>query len=64
VFDLVVARDLSLAMSADDFRSFLAGVSSKIVSGGVLVLGDNEHITELKGFDKVENNHLIIYRKN
>jgi purine-binding chemotaxis protein CheW len=62
-FDLVVARDLSLSMSADDYKAFLEGVSSKIVSGGVLLLGDNEHVAELKGFDKIENNHMVIYKK-
>ena len=62
-FDLVVARDLSLSMSADDYKTFLEGVSSKIVSGGVLLLGDNEHVAELKGFDKIENNHMMIYKK-
>ncbi len=62
-FDLVVARDLSLYLSADDYRTFLNDVAPKIVSGGVLVLGDNENVPEIKGFEKIENNHLTIYRK-
>ena len=62
-FDLVVARDLSLSMPADDYRAFLEGVSSKIVSGGLLLLGDHENVAELKEFDKIENNHMMIYKK-
>ncbi|MBP5706617.1 MAG: hypothetical protein J6W76_04990, partial [Spirochaetales bacterium] len=62
-FDIVVARDLSLYLTADDYRTFLNDVAPKIVSGGVLVLGDNENVPEIKGFEKIENNHLTIYRK-
>ena len=62
-FDLVVARDLSLFTSNDEYKTFLEGVSTKIVSGGVLVIGDNEIISDLPGFDKIDNENIHIFRK-
>jgi len=62
-FDLVVARDSSLFTSNDEYKTFLSGVSSKIVSGGVLVVGDNEIISDLVGFDKIDNENIHIFRK-
>jgi chemotaxis protein methyltransferase CheR len=63
-FDLVVARDLSLFLSAEDYKTFLENISSKIVSGGVLVIGDNEKVSNIKNFTKIQDENITAYVKN
>lgn len=63
-FDLVVARDLSLSLSADDYKTFLDNISSKIISGGVLVIGDNEKVSDIKNFTKIQNENITAFVKN
>lgn len=62
-FDLVVARDLSLYTSNDEYKTFIEGIKTKIVSGGVLLVGDNENIGEVKDFEKLENPNLHVFIK-
>lgn len=64
VFDLVVARDLSLHMTEEDYKKFLKDVASKIVSGGVLVVGDNEDLGSPQDFTKLSSEHVSVYIKN
>ncbi|HOJ63465.1 MAG TPA: chemotaxis protein CheW [Spirochaetota bacterium] len=64
VFDLVVARDISLYMTEDEYKKFLKDISAKIVSGGVLVVGDNEDLGNLPDFTKVPSEYLSVYVKN
>ncbi len=43
-FDFVVGRDLSLYLSEDNYKAFLENVLNRLISGGILVIGDNEII--------------------
>ncbi|OHD13816.1 MAG: hypothetical protein A2086_07610 [Spirochaetes bacterium GWD1_27_9] len=62
-FDLIIARDLSLFMSEDDYKKFINDIIVKLVSGGVLVVGDNEDIDEFTQLSKVNDDNISIYIK-
>jgi len=62
-FDLVVARDLSLYMSETDYKQFVVDIEAKLVSGGVLVIGDNEEIGDAKSLQRVNDKNISIYVK-
>ena len=62
-FDLVVARDLSLYTSTEDYKTFIEKISSKITKGGILVIGDKEEILENNDFEKIDNENLQIFMK-
>lgn len=62
-FDLIVARDLSLYLSEADYRQFVKDAVPKLVSGGVLVIGDNEEISDEKNLQKINDENIAIYVK-
>ncbi|HPO49581.1 MAG TPA: CheR family methyltransferase, partial [Spirochaetota bacterium] len=62
-FDLIVARDLSLYLSEADYRQFVKDAVPKLVSGGVLVIGDNEEINDEKNLQKINDENITIYVK-
>jgi len=62
-FDLIVARDLSLYMSGNDYKQFIKDVATKLVTGGVLVLGDYEDVGDEKSLQKVNDQNISIYVK-
>jgi len=64
IFDIVVARDISLYMTEEEYKKFLKDISSKIVSGGVLVVGDNEDLgNNLPDFTKISSEYISAYVK-
>ena len=62
-FDIVIARDLSLHLSVDDYITFLNDVCKKIISGGVLIIGDNEIIENHIELSKINNKYISIYKR-
>lgn len=62
-FDIIVARDMSLYLKEAEYMAFLEDLSDKLSKGGVLVLGDNEIISNPK-FSKVNSDRVSVYVKN
>lgn len=62
-FDLIIARDISLYLSENDYRQFIKDILPKLVSGGVLIIGDNEDINDEKNLVKVNDQNISIYVK-
>jgi chemotaxis signal transduction protein/chemotaxis methyl-accepting protein methylase len=60
-FDLIVARDLSLYLSEENYRNFISGSLEKLATGGVIVVGDNEIIHNAPQFLRIGTSSA--YRK-
>ncbi len=62
-FDIVVARDLSLNLSNDDYKQFLDNLCLKIIPKGILIIGDNEIINKHQEFTRIMNQTIKIYKR-
>ncbi len=62
-FDLVIARDLSLYLGEDNYKILLDNIAAKLISGGILVIGDNEIIQKHKSFNRINTKHIPCYIK-
>jgi len=62
-FDIIIARDLSIYLSEDNYRKFIENVLEKLVVGGILVIGDNEEISKHPKFARIMNKNLSCYIK-
>lgn len=64
IFDIVIARDISLYMTEDEYKKFLKDVSEKIISGGLLVIGDNEEIgVNMPELTRIDSEYISAYLK-
>lgn len=61
-FDLVVARDMSLYLSDDNYKVFLENILNRLISGGILVIGDNEVIKH-PALTKLDTKVFSCYKK-
>jgi|GEM_PF-827013 len=62
-FDIIVARDLSLDLTDELYKKFLDDISNKMISGGLLVIGDNEVINKHDAFTRIVNKYINLYIK-
>lgn len=62
-FDIIIARDISLFLSQEEYVKFLKNVTDKIISGGLLIIGDNENITRYEVLSRVSNNNLTLFKR-
>jgi len=60
-FDIVVARDISLYLSQEEYVKFLKNATDKIISGGLLVIGENENISRYEVLSRVKNTNLTLF---
>jgi chemotaxis signal transduction protein/chemotaxis methyl-accepting protein methylase len=62
-FDIIIARDLSLDLSENDYKQFIKDVATKITSGGLLIVGDSEDLGAIPDFTKSQDKHINVYIK-
>lgn len=62
IFDVVVARDISLYMKKKEYDQFINDLAEKITSDGILVLGDNENIKN-SHYQQIGNERINILKK-
>lgn len=62
-FDLIIARDLSIYLSEENYIKFLDDVCSKLISGGLLVIGDNENINRHEHLNRLKTKNIPCYKK-
>jgi chemotaxis methyl-accepting protein methylase len=62
-FDLIIARDLSYYLAENDYKSFIQDLIPKIVSNGLLMIGDNETLPASNYLSSIGNNLQKFYLK-
>ena len=62
-FDLIVARDFTISLSEENYKSFIENLIAKLSSGGVLVIGDNEELEKYSDIVKLDNEQVSCYKK-
>ena len=62
-FDIIIARDMSLYLKEAEYITFIDEIADRLIKGGVLMIGDNEVISNQK-FTKVNADRLSIFIKN
>lgn len=63
-FDIIIARDLSLYLPENYYKVFISAAHNKLISQGLLLIGDNEILTKSNDFIKIPNNKKIsLYKK-
>jgi len=63
VFDLIIARDLSLFITEAGYTDFINEAAKRLVQGGVLIIGDHEDLPDNEHFRKVQDENIAIYFK-
>ena len=47
----------------ENYKNFIENISKRLISGGILVIGDNEEIDQNENFEKIDNEILSVYKK-